>query len=199
MIQEAQAPAAGQAMNEAELARQLETSIRTAVQSAQQQAARAGQQAPPPPLPPEGAPFRIQREDGSVVEVGPGGVKVLPAQTGQAAVEITPEIPPEAVVISIAFFVMIAVILIGWPISRALARRMDRASAAPQRGAAGDPERLVRIEQAIEAMAIEVERISENQRFVTKLLADGRQLPDALPSLGAAEGAAAARVEGERR
>ncbi len=115
--------------------------------------------------------------------------------------------------ISLAFFVMIAFILIGWPIARAYARRMDRSSAAPQRGAAGDPERLVRIEQAIEAMSIEVERISENQRFVTRLLADGRQSPEAIPAprpgaQGDVAPAGAARVgavpgavpsEGERR
>ena len=42
------------------------------------------------------------------------------------------------------------------------------------------PERLERIERAIEAVAIEVERISEGQRFVTNLLADSRQpvIPD---------------------
>lgn len=33
-------------------------------------------------------------------------------------------------------------------------------------------ERLARMEQAIDAMAVEVERISEGQRFTTKLLAD---------------------------
>jgi hypothetical protein len=32
--------------------------------------------------------------------------------------------------------------------------------------------RLQRIEQAVDAMSIEVERISEGQRFTTKLLAD---------------------------
>ncbi len=35
-----------------------------------------------------------------------------------------------------------------------------------------DSARLARVEQAIEAVAIEVERISEGQRFVTQLLAD---------------------------
>jgi hypothetical protein len=38
--------------------------------------------------------------------------------------------------------------------------------------------RLERIEQAVEATAIEVERLSESSRFVTKLLAEKR---DALP------------------
>lgn len=34
--------------------------------------------------------------------------------------------------------------------------------------------RLERIEQSLEAVAIEVERISEGQRFTTKLLSEGR-------------------------
>jgi hypothetical protein len=38
-------------------------------------------------------------------------------------------------------------------------------------------QRLERIEQAIEAVAIEVERISEGQRFVTRLLSEGDRLP----------------------
>lgn len=38
-------------------------------------------------------------------------------------------------------------------------------------------ERLGRIEQGIDAMAIEVERISEGQRFTTKLLSDRSREP----------------------
>jgi hypothetical protein len=33
-------------------------------------------------------------------------------------------------------------------------------------------ERLARIENAVEAIAVEVERVSESQRFTTKLLAE---------------------------
>jgi hypothetical protein len=42
-----------------------------------------------------------------------------------------------------------------------------------------DDSRLKRIENAVEAIAIEVERISENQRFTTKLLSErsAGQLP----------------------
>lgn len=35
-----------------------------------------------------------------------------------------------------------------------------------------DENRLQHLEQAVDAIAIEIERISENQRFTTKLLAD---------------------------
>ncbi|MFN8571679.1 MAG: hypothetical protein U0132_06430 [Gemmatimonadaceae bacterium] len=45
-------------------------------------------------------------------------------------------------------------------------------------------ERLQRIEQAVDAIAIEVERMSESQRFVTKVLAERLPAPGAaaLPS-----------------
>lgn len=45
-----------------------------------------------------------------------------------------------------------------------------------KRGLAPSDERLARVEQAVEAIAIEVERISEGQRFVTKLLSERAQL-----------------------
>jgi hypothetical protein len=42
--------------------------------------------------------------------------------------------------------------------------------------------RLARIEQAVEAIALEVERISEGQRFTTKLLSEqARQAPKPVP------------------
>lgn len=90
-------------------------------------------------------------------------------------------VPPEAVVISIAFFIMCAVIAIGIPIARAFARRMDK------RGAAAPVDndsrmRLERIEHAVDAIALEVERISEGQRFTSKVLADLRALPEPDPA-----------------
>jgi hypothetical protein len=39
-----------------------------------------------------------------------------------------------------------------------------------RRPGTGSAERLQRIEQAVDAMAIEIERISEGQRFTTRLL-----------------------------
>jgi hypothetical protein len=43
-----------------------------------------------------------------------------------------------------------------------------------------DDERMSRLEQAVEAIALEVERISEGQRFTTKLLSE-RAAADHLP------------------
>lgn len=50
-------------------------------------------------------------------------------------------------------------------------QRSKPTSAADSRSSIGD-ERLERLEQAVDAIAIEVERISESQRFTTKLLAE---------------------------
>lgn len=70
-------------------------------------------------------------------------------------------------------FATACICAIGVPIARAYARRMDAQSKNP-----GVPvevtTRLERMEQAIEAVAIEVERISEGQRFTTRLLSEGR-------------------------
>ena len=82
--------------------------------------------------------------------------------------------PPGAVTLGVAFFVTCAITIIGFPLARAFARRMDRSHTLPDR-AAIDPEtaqRLARMEQAVDSIAIEVERISEGQRFTTKLLSE---------------------------
>jgi hypothetical protein len=80
-------------------------------------------------------------------------------------------IPPQAVDISVAFFLTIAAIIIGLPLARAFARRMDRRG-----GSAQIPNelasQLTHLNQAVDAIALEVERISEGQRFTTRLLSE---------------------------
>lgn len=85
--------------------------------------------------------------------------------------------PPEGVVIiSVAFFAACAFTIVGLPLVRAFARRMDRRGAvAPERPDVSA--RLERIEQAVDAVAIEVERISESQRFANQVMSEIRALP----------------------
>ncbi|MDB4898385.1 MAG: hypothetical protein JWN53_193 [Gemmatimonadetes bacterium] len=65
----------------------------------------------------------------------------------------------------------IPIVAIGWPLARAWARRIEDRPATP--AIPSDvAARLERMEQAIDSIAIEVERISEGQRFTTKLLSD---------------------------
>ena len=118
------------------------------------------------------------------VTIGPDGIFVNPNEPGQPTVLIGPRaaqnmIPPQVVDISIAFFAMIAIMVVGWPIARAFGRRIERRGQVATLDA-GTMEQLQRIEQAVDAMAIEVERISESQRFMAKLQHDTAQaLPGA--------------------
>jgi hypothetical protein len=66
---------------------------------------------------------------------------------------------------------IVPITAIGWPIARAYARRVEQREASarvPNEVTA----RLERMEQAIDSIAVEVERISEGQRFTTKLLSE---------------------------
>ena len=91
-------------------------------------------------------------------------------------------IPPQAVDISVAFFMTIAIIIIGLPLARAFARRMDRKGANPQIPTDVSAQ-LAQLNQSVDAIALEVERITEGQRFTTRLLTEQRDAArQALPS-----------------
>ena len=88
----------------------------------------------------------------------------------------------DPILIPIIFVTSLPIMAIGYPLARAWASRLERkpiASAIPTEVTA----RLERMEQAIDSIAIEIERISEGQRFTTKLLAERTAQPEtpALP------------------
>lgn len=92
---------------------------------------------------------------------------------------------PDPVWIPIIALCVGAICGIGIPIARAYGRKIDRGPS--QTSLPPDVTmRLERMEQAIESIAIEVERISEGQRFTTKLLSErptgAASLPSAPPS-----------------
>ena len=156
---------------------------RTALAQAQGGSGSGAQGVPVPPVPPiPGQPGDqvVVTGDGRTIVVHPdGSVDVQGGAGTEAHVEVPPfpfgpggpRIPVEAVVISIAFFVMIVLVAVGIPIARAFGRRIDkRSAAAPQLADFG--QRLDRIEQAIETVAVEVERISEGQRYSARLMTE---------------------------
>jgi hypothetical protein len=67
--------------------------------------------------------------------------------------------------------------LILFPLARAWGRRIEGSRRAPGEIPGDSAARLERIERAVESIAIEVERISEGQRFVTRVLADRGEIP----------------------
>jgi hypothetical protein len=78
--------------------------------------------------------------------------------------------PPEEAYVLGGMFM----IIVFFPLSVALARRIWRRSAAVVTSFPREiTERLSRMEQAVEATAVEVERIGEGQRFLTRLFTEG--------------------------
>ncbi|MDP9205319.1 MAG: hypothetical protein M3P12_07675 [Gemmatimonadota bacterium] len=77
------------------------------------------------------------------------------------------------IIVPLGAFVCAIFLAIGVPLARAYSRRMDAESRNPSLPTE-ITDRLERMEHAIDSVAIEVERISEGQRFTTKLLSEGR-------------------------
>jgi hypothetical protein len=89
---------------------------------------------------------------------------------------------------TVAFFLSVASVVwsaaFAW--SRWLARPQQSALAAEPESAYRLEQRLAGIEQVVQAIAIEVERLGEGQRFTTRLLAE-RVAEDAAPPRRAPE------------
>jgi hypothetical protein len=85
-----------------------------------------------------------------------------------------PTIPREVMQIIEMALVAACVIALGTPLIRMIARRLEPKPAAGPSDAA---QRFDRLEQAVDAVAIEVERISEGQRYSSRMLSELRGLP----------------------
>jgi hypothetical protein len=92
----------------------------------------------------------------------------------------------EELVVAIAGMITSVVIILGIPLVIVHARKIWKRDSASQEVSLGATEhRLERIEQAIDAMAVEVERVAESQRFMTKLLSDRAHERVGIPGGGA--------------
>ena len=150
------------------LAAQIREQVRSSITRATQGGGAAVVPVPPPtPSPPR--EFTIRGPNGEMTTIGmPNSNDIIPQQV---------------VDISIAFFLTMALIIIGLPLARAFARRMDRKSGGTAQIPSEVTAQLGHLSQAVDAIAVEVERISEGQRFTTRLLSEQRDAAqDALPS-----------------
>ena len=82
----------------------------------------------------------------------------------------------DGVWVPIVLFSTMPIIAIGFPLARAYAKKIERGNETP-RVPSDVSARLERMEQAIDSIAVEVDRISEGQRFTTKLLAERSGAP----------------------
>jgi len=78
-----------------------------------------------------------------------------------------PEMVAEFAFVGVATLAALAAIGVG--IHAYISRMRRKATQVTRDVARDDDDRLARIEQAVDAIAIEVERIAESQRFLTRL------------------------------
>jgi hypothetical protein len=120
---------------------------------------------------------RILQLEGDLAQVG----RVLSSAPAEGAENIffagtaTPPplgglAPDQVTMLGVVFMLFVLA-----PMALAAARLMWRRAIHPRQAPppAESTHRLERVEQAIDAVAVEVERISEGQRFVTRLLTEG--------------------------
>jgi hypothetical protein len=90
---------------------------------------------------------------------------------------VRPGPPEEAFVLGGIFIVVVL-----FPLTIAYARRLWRRGAAAATAIPHElMDRLTRLDQAVDSIAVEVERIGEGQRFVTRVLAERPMEPIAIP------------------
>ena len=124
---------------------------------------------------------RIVRLEGELDEVGQ---QLASPQAAQYVAETKPpmnfgpqvrfsNVDPEPIIICFILFVLSPLAL---SISRLIWKRGSRMGTQAPGMRVESGERLERIEQGMDAIAIEVERVSEGQRFVTRLLSERNAL-----------------------
>jgi hypothetical protein len=79
---------------------------------------------------------------------------------------------PQNVMTIVGVFTVFVLFPLAVAASRFIWRRASRVPATPVQLSPQIDQRLERLEQGVDAIAIEIERITEGQRFVTKLLAE---------------------------
>lgn len=162
------------ARNGQSIADQIKADVDRAVKDAQDAASQTGVQVQADR---NGARKVITVPDGNGgvqrIEIGSRGVSIdgeLIAGSGRPlTIDASKAIPTGVVDIVQAVGATIVLSIVGLPLARAIARWIDRRGTQP-RIPTEVMNRLSNIENAVDTVAIEVERISEGQRFTTKLL-----------------------------
>ena len=179
--------AAQNAAQAAENAAQAQADANRAIENAIQEAERAARSvgedvSPPPAIGGRNGTIIIPADGGNdiSIKVDGKGIHVMQGETN-TLIPIQDVVPRGAVDIAQALAATVFFLVVGWPIARAFARRIDRRTHVMAQTAALSAhieERLATMERNIDTVAVETERLAEAQRFTTKLLAErGEQVP----------------------
>jgi len=167
----------------AEIRQQVQSEVQQALQAARDAKAQA-QQAQAPGKGTLKAPTAPQAPV-ALPPIPVGGGRLIIDKMGDRTVITSAALPPEVLPIvgmaqetALGLMGLLAAMVILGPFTRVLARRWDRkadlAPAAAQSQLLN--QQIAQLQSAVDTMSVEIERISESQRFQTKLLSDGRGL-----------------------
>lgn len=102
------------------------------------------------------------------ISVSGDGIRVQQGET-ITVIPIRDVVPRGAVQITYGVFGSLAFMIVGYPLARAFARWLDRRGSATR--LSGEVlQRLDAMDRNIDTVAVELERVSEGQRFTAKLL-----------------------------
>lgn len=175
----------------AQLARDLaRTQVRDAIRDANAATELAG--APQPPTPPNaplppGLPsgnsptIVIPTDGGDNININVDGSGIHVSQNGHETVIPIRDVVPHGVVqMTYAVCASLAFVIVGFPIALAFSRWLNRRGTSNGQSAqlsAAVQQRLDTMDRNIDTVAMELERVSEGQRFTAKLLAERGQMP----------------------
>ncbi|QJR36121.1 hypothetical protein [Gemmatimonas groenlandica] len=129
--------------------------------------------APAEPLPPGTIVFTGDGSGENVRINVKGGNVVLSQGDNTTTIPLRDVVPQGLVQMSWALAASVIAVFIGWPIARAIARAIDRRGRAVRADNALEAQlqqRFDAMERNIDTVAVEMERLSEAQRFTSKLL-----------------------------
>lgn len=129
----------------------------------------------------QGAPVRAAPKPGTIVFPSDAGdnisvnvdrLGIHVRQNGaETVIPVRDVVPRGAVQMTYAVSAALVLCVVGFPIARAIARWIDRRGNGPQ-VPADVVNRLASMESSIDAVAVEVERIGEGQRYAARLMAE---------------------------
>ncbi|MBL0169243.1 MAG: hypothetical protein IPP90_00765 [Gemmatimonadaceae bacterium] len=107
---------------------------------------------------------------GDPVSISVDGKGIHVSQNGsETVIPLHDIVPRGAVQMTWAVFGSLAFMVVGYPLARAFARWLDRRGSASRLSSEVE-QRLAAMDRNIDTVAVELERVSEGQRFTAKLL-----------------------------
>jgi hypothetical protein len=170
---EATRNAAEAARNAADAQASADKAIENAIRAAEAATDAANQ---PPPAAAPGEPVVFSTDDGKPVSMSfKDGTVFLTQEGNTQVIPLREAIPREASQIAWAIPATLSILLIWWPLSRAVIRWLNRKHVANNEAAALEArlrDRMETLERNLDTVAVEMERLSEGQRFTNKLLTE---------------------------